>query len=252
MSRKIILVTGANRGVGFAIAQALATNITGSTVLLACRDLQKGHEAAERLKDLTMAASEIIPLALDVSSDTSIKAAAHFVSGTYGHLDALVNNAGYAEIPSKDDTSDWRKVYDKVLDVNVTSVALTTQNFLPLLRESPGGGQIINVSSARGSITNSASGKLPPSVSVAYCVSKAALNMLTVEMSRDLGNQNVEFQMVSPGHCKTAFNGFRGTRDPVEGANVVVELVKAGRGKYKNCGFWETRGASLELVEIPW
>ncbi len=76
--------------------------------------------------------------------------------------------------------------------------------------------------------------------------------MLTIEMSRDPANENVEFQLVGPGHCKTAFNGYRGIRDPIEGANVVVELLKAVKGKYKNAGFWETKGASLDLVEIPW
>ena len=61
--------------------------------------------------------------------------------------------------------------------------------------------------------------------------------MLTMEMSRDPANKDVEFQLFSPGHCKTAFNGYRGTRDPLEGATVVVELVKAEKGKHKNAGF---------------
>lgn len=132
----------------------------------------------------------------------------------------------------------------------VTSVALMMQHCLPLLRESAG--KIINISSARSS-TSLASGKvLPPTVSIPYSVSKAALNLLTVEMSRQSANENVEFQLVSPGHCKTAFNGYRGTRDPLEGANVVVGLVTAEKGTFKNSGFWETKGGSMDLVEIPW
>ena len=60
---------------------------------------------------------------------------------------------------------------------------------------------------------------------------------------------------MSPGHCRTAFNGFRGTRDPAEGAEVVVEIVNQGveeRGKYEGVGFWETRGAGGVVVGVPW
>jgi NAD(P)-dependent dehydrogenase (short-subunit alcohol dehydrogenase family) len=251
---RVILVTGANRGIGQAIVQALALNkeTLHSTFLLGCRDPTNGEKAIEELRSLGVT-SAIVLLALDVSSDATIQHAVQTVEEKYAHLNVLVNNAGYAAIPSADDIPSWRGVYGKVNDVNVTSVALMTQLFLPLLRKAPGGGgKVINVSSARGSTSLSANGTLPPTVSIPYSVSKAALNMLTVEMSRDPANKDVEFQLVSPGHCKTAFNGYRGTRDPVEGANVVVKLVKAEKGMYKNAGFWETKGASLDLVEIPW
>lgn len=250
---RIILVTGANRGIGFAIVQALASNpeTANSTILLGCRDGEKGQLAIEELRQLRIASSvHAITITIDVTSDTSIRNAVASVEQQYGYLDVLINNAGYAAIPSE--FSQWRDIYSKVYNTNVTSVALTTQYFLPLLRLSPRGGQVINISSARGSITLSSDGTLSPTVSVPYSLSKTALNMLTVEMSRDPTNNGVEFQMVSPGHCKTAFNGYRGTRDPLEGANVVVVLVMADRGKYKNAGFWETRGASMDLVEIPW
>ena len=62
-------------------------------------------------------------------------------------------------------------------------------------------------------------------------------------------NANVEFQIANPGHCKTAFNGFRGTRSPEEGANVVVELAIGARREIKS---WETLEKNKELVEVPW
>ena len=250
---RVILVTGANRGIGFAIIQAIASRpeTTKSTILLGCRDLGKGQEAAEQLRGFGLT-SAVLPVVIDITSDSSIRDAVQTVAENYGHLDVLINNAGYGAIPSAGDFSDWREIYIKVYDVNITSVALTTQLFLPLLRKSSDGGRVINISSGRGSISLSASGILPPSVSIPYCLSKTALNMLTVEMSRDPANKDVEFQLAGPGHCKTAFNGFRGTRDPLEGANVVVELVKSEKGTYRNAGFWETKGASLDLIEIPW
>jgi NAD(P)-dependent dehydrogenase (short-subunit alcohol dehydrogenase family) len=136
----------------------------------------------------------------------------------------LVNNAGFATVPSAVDFSDLRDAFAEVLDV--TSVAVTTTTFLPLLRKSTSGGKVMNIPSRRASLTRSADGKLPPTASIPYSVSKTALNMLTVEMSRDPANKDVEFQMVSPGHCNTAFNGYRGQRDPLEGSNVIVELVR--------------------------
>ncbi|KAK5467570.1 hypothetical protein LTS15_000543 [Exophiala xenobiotica] len=249
----VILCTGANRGIGFAIIQALANHpqTTGSFLLLGCRDTEKGTDAIQELrKKGTTSSSSVEPLIIDVTSDVSIQDAVAVVKRQYGRLDVLVNNAGCAAVPAASEPPDWREIYTRVYDTNVTSVALVMQNFLPFLRGS--GGRVINISSARGS-TSLASGKiLPPTVSIPYSVSKAALNLLTVEMSRQPANGNVEFQLVGPGHCRTAFNGVRGTRDPLEGANVVVGLVTAEKGTFRNAGFWETRSGSMDLVEIPW
>jgi NAD(P)-dependent dehydrogenase (short-subunit alcohol dehydrogenase family) len=163
----------------------------------------------------------------------------------------LINNAGAAVIPSAPDFSDYRSAFSSVYDTNVTSVAITMQLFLPLLRKSPSS-IIINVSSGRGSLGISSSGKMPPTVSMPYSISKTALNALTLEMAKFPENEGVQFHVIGPGHCKTEFNGYRGTRDPLEGANVVVELVNAEKGTVPNAGFWQTEGASKELVRIPW
>ena len=114
----------------------------------------------------------------------------------------LVNNAGAAVIPSAPDFSDYRSAFSAVYDTNVTSVAITMQLFLPLLRKSPSG-IVINVSSGRGSLGISSSGKMPPTVSIPYSISKTALNALTLEMVKFPENEDVQFQVVGPGHCKT-------------------------------------------------
>lgn len=247
---KVVLVTGANRGIGYAIVKVLArhtkTSASSTVILLGCRNFDAGIRACADLQ--ADGISNVKPFHLDVTSDSSIRDAIRRVRKTYGYLDVLINNAGYAAFPAADLT-DHRQVFQDIYNVNVTSVAVITRIFLPLLRTSPHGGKVIQIGSARGSLQLNASGTLPPTASVAYSVSKTALNMLTLDMAREAENKDVEFQIASPGHCKTAFNGYRGTRDPDEGANVAVELVF---GERRETRIWETIGTSKELKVVPW
>lgn len=246
----VILVTGANRGIGFAIVKALAQDSKAPTsftaILLGCRNFNAGVRACNELQ--ANGITNVEPFELDVTSDSSIRDAVRRVHQTYGQLDVLINNAGYAAFPAADLT-DLRQIYQNIYNVNVTSVAVVTRLFLPLLQASPNGAKVIQVGSARGSLERNANGQLPPTASAAYSVSKAALNMLTLDMGREPENKNIEFQIANPGHCKTAFNGYKGARDPGEGANVVVELVFGDRRETR---MWETIGDSTELSVIPW
>ena len=160
-----------------------------------------------------------------------------------------MNNAGVGIVP-KADLSDLRDVYNTVLNTNVTSVALCMSHFLSLMRKSADP-RIINVSSARGSLSLSTTQGFPPSVSIPYGVSKTALNMLTVEYMKDPLNKDVSIYSTSPGHCKTAFNGYRGTKDPLDGAKVVVQLAFAEKGQYQN-GFYQVEGDETEPTAVPW
>lgn len=157
----------------------------------------------------------------------------------------LINNAGIASRIAEDN-SDFREVYQRIMNTNVTSVGLISTLFLPLLKESKDP-RIVNVSSARGSLTLVTTGKNPPSAVIPYSVSKAALNLLTVEMSH--AHTDVEFYAVNPGWCKTGFNGFKGPRDPLEGAHSAAELALAPQGQYKS-GFWAWENNAME--EVPW
>ena len=117
---------------------------------------------------------------------------------------------------------------------------------MPLLHHSLNP-RVINISSARASIHNITSGNLPPTACVPYSVSKVALNALTLEFAKMY--PDVDFYAANPGHCRTAFNGYRGKKDPVEGARVVVELVLADKGIYGQ-GFWQFEEG--EMSEVPW
>lgn len=94
---------------------------------------------------------------------------------------------------------------------------------------------------------NITTGNLPQTACVPYSVSKVALNALTLEMRKTY--PDVSFYAANPGHCKTAFNGYKGKKDPVDGAKVVVELALAEKGVYGD-GFWQFEVEGMR--EMPW
>lgn len=106
--------------------------------------------------------------------------------------------------------------------------------------------RVINISSARASVTLQTSGKLPLTESLPYSVSKTALNVLTLELAKLY--ENIEPYCASPGHCRTAFNNFRGTKDHLDGAKVVVELATSARGVFVP-GFWQHENGVMSQVE---
>jgi NAD(P)-dependent dehydrogenase (short-subunit alcohol dehydrogenase family) len=172
----------------------------------------------------------------------------------------LVNNAGIAPFPKSQDLTDMRKSFNSTFDANITSVAAVTSTFLPLLHLSPNP-KVINISSGRASLSRSAIGNMPPTAVVAYSISKTALNSLTIEMQKaedalkdgegnGEGWGKVEFWAANPGYCKTAFNGYRGAKDPIDGAEVVVQLVMGERGRWKKGWFWEFEDGVMR--EVPW
>jgi NAD(P)-dependent dehydrogenase (short-subunit alcohol dehydrogenase family) len=159
----------------------------------------------------------------------------------------LINNAAIATVPEPDISLEHlRKIYDDTFNTNITSIAVLTTALLPLLRHSRDP-RVINISSGRASMHAMTTGSLPPTVSVAYSVSKLAMNALMLEFAkqedevRPHQGSKILYQAVNPGHCKTSLNGFRGKRDPFEGVKVVEEMVLCQRDKHET-GFWMWEG----------
>jgi NAD(P)-dependent dehydrogenase (short-subunit alcohol dehydrogenase family) len=146
----------------------------------------------------------------------------------------------------KPNNSNLRVVYNRVFDVNITSVAAVGSAFIPLLKRSEDA-RVINVSSSRGSVTLQMTGQLPPTAAISYLISKTVMNVLTLEL-RKL-ETDVLFHFACPGHCKTGLNGYRAAKDPVDGAKVIVELAASERETYKS-GFWQFERD--EMREVPW
>lgn len=218
-SQPIALVTGANQGVGFQIAKALADN--GYIVYVGSRNLANGEKAAAEIGVTAHA------IQLDVTQQSTISAAVEQIGATSGRLDLLVNNAGIAHSgkPGRtlEETMASGKAINAPLDevravweTNVFGVIAVTQAALPLLRKSAAA-RIVNVSSGLGSLTWIADPACwaKEHFGVVYAASKTALNAVTMAFAIELEKENIKVNAVSPGFTATALNNFQGT-DTVE------------------------------------
>jgi len=258
MNRRIILVTGGNRGIGLEICRGIFQRADADnpvTVLVGCRSLENYAEPAAELERTAQEhSSKVEPIVIDVTDDLSIQRAVSAVAKEYGKLDVLINNAGWANIEK--DITDFRQIYAKTMDINVASVAITSEYFLPLLFKSPNPRIIIN-SSGRGSLTLNAA-STTPTLSAAYSASKAAVTLLGLELSKRFavakdGNPSIKVWSCNPGFCKTKFNNYRGTKDPADGALPLVELASAKEkdvAKYELGRMWEYEEGVMRIV--PW
>ncbi|KAI1741180.1 NAD(P)-binding protein [Xylaria scruposa] len=246
-----ILITGANRGIGFAIAQALCDSFPTSTILLGCRDVERGEHAIKLLRS-DGATADLHAVPLDIESDASITAATRIVGEKFGKLDILINNAIKLNSSSPTQIEEQREILNSNFNNAVTSNNIVTRTFTSLLRRSAWP-RVVMISTTRGSIQKTVNRELPPVSSVDYCVVKAALNMLTVHLqaAEDANEENgITFWVANPGHCKTGFNGFKGPKDPLEGAEVVLRLLKSERGDIQGGTFWEVEDD--EFRQVPW
>src|SRR5262249_17770032 len=180
----IALVTGANKGIGFEIARQLARR--GMTVYVGARDRTRGTAAAEKLQGEGLAARFV---ELDVLREDTIRAAAATIEAAHGRLDVLVNNAGIAD---RGDVPPRRAALDagrRTLLTNFVGPAAVAQAMLPLLRRSPAG-RIVNVSSGLGSLAQNADPGWENGWAkfLGYNASKAALNMLTLQLAFELND----------------------------------------------------------------
>ncbi|MCJ1359248.1 MAG: hypothetical protein MMC33_009249 [Icmadophila ericetorum] len=250
MANRIVLITGANRGIGFTILEGLAKRFPSDQFFLGTRALDNGEKAVQQLQSLGVTAERIHLIELDVTSDDSIKAAETLVREKFGRLDVLINNAGIANpVGNQNNVSSLRTSLSQTYNTNVFGPLVTSQVFLPLLKESSSA-MIINLTSSLGSITRRSEGAFKHVTLYDYCSSKAALNMVTAMMAEQ--EPNITIYTANPGHCATGLNRFTGPKDPQDGAKVVIELVAAVKGRYKNGGFYEMEAHHTEPTEIAW
>jgi NAD(P)-dependent dehydrogenase (short-subunit alcohol dehydrogenase family) len=221
ISKKVALVTGANKGIGFEVARQLGK--AGQIVLVGARNAELGNAAAEKLKSEGVDARFV---ELDLGNEATIKAAAAFIENEFGKLDTLVNNAAIVDAkdgpPSTADVDAVRRV----METNFLGSLAVTQAMLNLVKKSSAG-RIVNVSSGLGSLTLHSDPNWPYAAVkiLGYCASKAALNMLTVQLAYELRDTPVKVNSADPGYTATDLNHNSGHQTIEEGAAETVRLA---------------------------
>ena len=221
---KIALITGANRGLGLEAARQLAQ--AGFTVVLGAREADKGETAAAELRQTGFDAHAV---RLDVADAQSVGEAVREVSEKFGHLDALINNAGIfpefasgAFAPSKLPLDVLRSTYE----TNFFGAFTVLQAFLPLLlrAEAP---RVVNVSSTLGSLSELSNSESPyySNNTVAYNSSKSALNGLTIAFAKEFKDTPLKINSACPGWVKTDLGSEQAPRELEEGPRVFVTLA---------------------------
>ena len=240
----LVLITGANQGIGYYITKQLATEQKDYHIIMAGRNLEKTSKVAAELQSQGLS---VEPIVIDVTSDESIAKAAKEVEEKYGRLDVLINNAGITHRKVDPEVKSRRLIMQAVYNTNVFGAYETTEAFLPLLKKSTKTPRIIFVSSTVGSMemrTNpkTATRRVP---FAEYPSSKAALNMLCLHYSVMFENEGWKVNSHCPGHCKTNLNGFTAGQPPEIGAQNACRLATLGKDG-------ETGTFSDQSGRLPW
>jgi len=219
-TKKIALVTGGNRGIGFEICRQLSRH--GFIVLLGSRDLSRGEAAARELQD---EGADVRPVQVDMNDAATFRRLYDLITCDYGHLDVLINNAGFA--------SDWEfkatdvpiQILRDTLESNFFGLVELTQILLPLIGKSSSG-RIVNQSSRLGSLTlHSTPGSgLEDLKPFAYNTSKTAVNAFTVHLAAATKGTRIKVNSANPGDVATAANP-SGMLTVEEGARTAVWLA---------------------------
>ncbi|KAK0105091.1 hypothetical protein ONS95_004547 [Cadophora gregata] len=251
----ILLITGANTGLGLETVKALyQSNKATYTILLAGRDISKANAAAKAVEsDLKSPSGSVIrTLQVDIEDDESIEKAGEWVKREYGRLDVLINNAGaqFDQIPDLPPRTIWSQSWS----VNVVGTHLLTHTLAPLLLSSPTP-RLLFLASGTSSLTTAGNTSLAVDQSPsagwpkqgfnipAYRASKAGLNMVMREWARLLKGDGVRVWAVSPGFLATGLGGKgkedmmrgMGAGEPAVGAEVVRAVVEGERDGEVGC-----------------
>lgn len=238
---RVAVVTGANRGIGYAVCRQLAD--AGYTVVLAARDVDRGRAAAATLGEA------VTPVTLDVTDEASREAFARWLEAGPGRVDVLVNNAGVHPDPGgyygeRHGASVFEAPVDYLrlaMATHVEGPMHLIQLLMPLMR-AQNYGRIVNVASTLGQF-DSLGGGWP-----GYRLSKIALNGLTALVAAELaeeGTDNILVNSVCPGWTRTDLGGPKAPRGPEEAADTIIWLATLPDDG-PNGGFFQHR------QRLPW
>jgi dehydrogenase/reductase SDR family protein 4 len=187
---KVVLITGASRGIGQAAAIEMA--LAGADVAIASRKLPDLEKVAEEVRK---AGRKCIPVAAHVGKTEEINSLVKRVVEEFGKIDILVNNA--ATNPTMASSIDVdERTWDSIMNLNLKGLFFLSQAVARIMR-GKGGGKIINVASVAG---------ITPDILPLYSISKAGVIMATKVMAREWAPYNIRVNAVAPGLTKTRFS----------------------------------------------
>ena len=189
LENKVAIITGASRGIGFAIAEAFVRE--GAKVAVCGSRLSSAEKAVSILREKYPQA-EMLPIGVNVNDTEEIKSMVSAVVDKWGRVDALVNNAGVTSTKSILEMTD--EDFTSVIDINLVGPFKIIREVAKVMRDN-GGGSIINTSSMVGSY----GGKMQ----TAYSSSKFGINGLTKSCAKELGQYNIRVNAVAPGAVAT-------------------------------------------------
>lgn len=239
--KRVALVTGANKGIGFEISRGIASRDV--TVVMGARDSQRGETACSQLQGEGM---DVHFQMLDVADSDSIKGAIDEISHRFSRLDVLVNNAGIMVDGDATALTVEARTVDKTLQTNFYGPLLLCQSCIPLMRKT-GYGRIVNISSTLGSLAeivdpeSGDAGVQSPS----YRLSKNALNSITALIASQVRDENILVNSACPGWVKTDMGGLRAPLTPEQGADTPIWLATLP-------DYGPTGGFFRERKLIPW
>jgi NAD(P)-dependent dehydrogenase (short-subunit alcohol dehydrogenase family) len=229
---RVVVVTGANRGIGKEVTRQLAGR--GDTVILGSRDAGLGRQALASLGPLP---GTVLVRQLDVTAAADTERLAAELADGFGRVDVLINNAAIHYDTGQTAAAADLRIVGEALETNLLGAWRVTLGLLPLLRASAHG-RIVNVSSEAGSLASMGGG------TPAYHTSKAALNALTRTLAAELRPAGILVNAVCPGWVATDMGG-RGGEPVALGAERVrwaADLPDDG----PTGGFWR------DGQPVPW
>lgn len=245
---KKVLVTGANKGIGFECARQLAKQ--GVFVFIGSRNLENGLKAANTLK--TEGLENVRAIQLDVSNQESVNLARAEIEKSTNKLDILINNAGISGgLTGQNALEVTIDTFKDVFNTNLYGVIRVTRAFMDLLKNSDEP-RIVNVSSGIGSHTLNSEPQYQPMTSqfVAYGTSKSALNMYTINLAYELRDTAFKVNMVDPGYTNTDLNARTGTGTVETAANRILNYATID--KDGPTGMFYSWEYNPETGMIPW
>jgi NAD(P)-dependent dehydrogenase (short-subunit alcohol dehydrogenase family) len=234
IDKRVAVVTGGNKGIGFEICRQLAKR--GLRVVLTSRDVDRGRDAHQKLSE---DGADVVYHPLDVDSDSSVAALAGHLENEQGRVDVLVNNAGIMiDTPGASVLGTSLQTFRTTLETNFFGALRMCQAVVPIMQRGHYG-RIVNLSSGLGQLDQMGDG------TAAYRTSKAALNSLTRMVAAAVSGDDILVNSMCPGWVRTDMGGPNAARAVDTGAETAIWLAMLPHGG-------PTGGFFRDKAPIPW